>query len=72
MGQVIRLQRPWVESNAGWRAARVEVDRRVARWRRQRALEAWLWALPMTALAVALDAATAGIARARAAAGGGR
>lgn len=54
MGTVVGIngRRPWACSDAGQRAWRAEVARRVERWRRRRALVSVLW--PAAALALAL------------------
>lgn len=57
VGQVVRIERPWAGSDAGWRRTRHEVDRRVRRWRQRRLLQAWLVELPLAALGVALECA---------------
>jgi hypothetical protein len=61
MGQVIDMRdgRPWSGSEAGERAWRVEVSRKVARWRRRRALERRAWVLPAAVVAVVLFAVRA-------------
>ena len=62
-GNVVRLPRPWSYSDAGWRATRAEVDRRVRLWRGRRLAEAWLVELPLAALRVAVEAMLRGRVR---------